>query len=281
LTLLIGFVLLRLSKLVLNRLKPLFYKRLIMGGSSNTDETEKRADTLLGIVSSILRIVIWTIVIMLALRLLGLDLAPIIAGAGIAGVALGFGAQELVRDFISGFFILLENQIRVGDVAVINGTGGLVEHVSLRTVVLRDLTGTVHTFQNGKINSIANMTKEWSAMVFDIGVAYKEDVDNVIDVMKKTADSLSSDPDFKQIILEPIEIFGLDAFDDSAIIIKARIRTKPAQQWVVGREYRKRLKQAFDSKGIEIPFPHRTLYWGDNTQSFFEKVLQEKQNIPK
>jgi small conductance mechanosensitive channel len=227
------------------------------------DELQKQVDTLLGIAGSASRVLLWGIVLMLILRNIGVDIAPLIAGAGIIGLAVGFGAQELVRDVISGFFMLLENQIRAGDVAIINGTGGLVENVGLRTTVLRDLSGVVHVFQNGKINTLSNMTKDWSAMVFDVGVAYKEDTDVVTEVMNSVAEELQADPAYADKIKEPLEIFGVDSFGDSAVVIKARLKTRPIQQWAVGREYRRRLKKAFDEKGIEIPFPHRTLYWGE------------------
>jgi small-conductance mechanosensitive channel len=138
-----------------------------------------------------------------------------------------------------------------------------VERVGLRTIVLRDLSGVVHVFQNGKINTLSNMTKQWSGMVLDIGVAYKEDTDRVVEVIKQVADEMRTDPDFANIMIEPIEIFGVDQFADSAVIIKARLKTKPIEQWKVGREYRRRLKKAFDEQGIEIPFPHRTVYWGE------------------
>jgi small conductance mechanosensitive channel len=202
---------------------------------------------------------------MIFLKKFNIDIAPILAGAGIIGLAVGFGAQELVRDFISGFFILLENQIRMGDVVTLNGTSGLVEDIQLRTVTLRDLSGTVHVFQNGKINTIANMTKGWSAMVFDIGVAYKENISLVMQVMKEVSEEMRTDEDFKLKILEPMEIFGLDNFGDSALIIKGRVKTRPGEQWTIGREYRKRLKEAFDKHHIEIPFPHQTIYWSDDS----------------
>ncbi len=226
-------------------------------------EAEKRINTLMGIVLLAANIFIWGIFLVILLKKFGVEIGPILASAGILGLAIGFGAQELVRDFISGFFMLLEDHVRTGDVAIVNGTGGLVEKIELRTITLRDFSGTVHIFQNGKISTMSNMTKEWSAMVFDIGVAYKEDTETVIDIMKKTGDELQQDPDFKDKILEPIEVFGLDKFGDSAIVVKARIKTKPIQQWSVGREYRKRLKKAFDNRNIEIPFPHTTLYWGE------------------
>ena len=261
--LILAFMLLKSANLLLRRLRPLMLKHMESGTDLDTGEVEKRLDTLLGIVRSLIKILAWAMIIMLFLRKIGIDIAPIIAGAGIVGLAVGFGAQELVRDFISGFFMLLENQIREGDVAIVNGTGGLVEHVGLRTIVLRDLSGVVHIFQNGKVNTLSNMTKKWSGMVFDIGVAYKEDTDRVFEVITQVADELREAPDFKDKILEPIEIFGVDQFGDSAVVIKARFKTKPIEQWSVGREFRRRLKKAFDAQGIEIPFPHRTVYWGE------------------
>jgi small-conductance mechanosensitive channel len=232
---------------------------------ADTGEQEKRVETLMNILSSFVRIVLWVMIAMLILRNLGIDIGPLLAGAGIAGLAVGFGARQLVRDIISGFFILLENHVRAGDVAVVNGVGGLVEEVGLRTLVLRDASGVVHVFQNGNINTLSNMTKEWSAMVFDIGVAYKEDTDQVAAVMKEVAGELRLDPQFGPSILEPMEIMGVDDFADSAVVIKGRIKTKPKQQWTIGRRYRRRLKKAFDASGIEIPFPHTTLYWGAET----------------
>ncbi|MEM0940405.1 MAG: mechanosensitive ion channel family protein [Bacteroidota bacterium] len=235
-----------------------------MNRTENQIENEKRANTLFGLLNGVALAALWTIFIMILLKELGLDIRPLLAGAGIFGLAVGFGAQELVRDGISGFFLLMEDRIRTGDVIVVNGTGGLVEAINLRTVTLRDLSGVVHTFQNGKINTLSNMTKDWSAMVFDIGVAYKENVDKVIEVIREVGGKLHDDTEFKEKFVEPIEIFGLDKFDDSAVVIKARIKTKPSAQWALGREFNKRLKTAFDNEGIEIPFPHRTIYWGDD-----------------
>jgi len=183
----------------------------------------------------------------------------------------------ICRDFISGFFLILENHIRKGDVVSINGIGGLVENIALRTITLRDFTGTVHVFQNGKINTLANLTKEWSAMVFDMGVAYKEDPDMVMEIMNKVGIELQNDPNFSEDFIEPIEIFGVDKFGDSAVVIKARIKTKPSKQWTIGREYRKRIKKAFDQKNIEIPFPHTTIYWGDEIKPL-HMITEDKGN---
>jgi small-conductance mechanosensitive channel len=269
----LAFILLKVTNLFLRRIKPIMLKHMESGSDLDNRELEKRLDTLLGILRSIIKVIIWVMVGMLVLRKIGIDIAPIIAGAGIVGLAVGFGAQELVRDLIAGFFMLLENQIREGDVAIVNGTGGLVEHVGMRTIVLRDLSGVVHVFQNGKVNTLSNMTKNWSGMVFDIGVAYKEDTDKVAEVIQQVAEELRADPDFRDKILEPIEIFGVDGFGDSAVIMKARFKTVPIEQWAVGREYRRRLKKAFDEQGIEIPFPHRTIYWGEEIKPLELKTM--------
>lgn len=267
---LLSFFMKRLSKFTINRTKH--------DATKDTAEAEKRVNTLLGIITTIGKVIIWVTAIMMLLKELGIDIAPILAGAGIIGLAVGFGAQELVRDFISGFFILLENQIRAGDVAIINGTGGLVERIEMRTVILRDFSGVVHIFQNGKINSLANMTKEWSAMVFDIGIAYKENPEQVMQIMSAVGDELKKDAEFGPKMIEPIEIFGVNEFGNSAVVIKARIKTKPIEQWGVGREYRKRLKKAFDAKGIEIPFPHTTVYWGEEINPLELKLEKENNN---
>jgi len=229
---------------------------------------EKQVKTLIGLLRTICLTLVWVVGIVMSLGQIGLDITPILAGAGIVGLAVGFGAQNLVRDVINGFFMILENQVRIGDVAVVNGTGGLVEAISYRTITLRDLSGTVHIFPNGTVTTLANMTKGWSGYVLDIGVAYKEDTDRVSNVMKEVANELQNDPELGPKILEPIEILGVDKFGESEVVIKARLKTLPIQQWAVGREYRRRLKKAFDEKGIEIPFPHRTLYMGEASLPF-------------
>jgi len=269
-------IVLKAFKVLINRLKKIITKRLKKKEQeAEFAETSKRVETLMNILHGAGKVIIWALFVMILLKKLNVDIGPILAGAGILGLAIGFGAQELVRDFLSGFFMLLENQIRAGDVAIINGTGGLVEHIELRTTTLRDFSGTTHIFQNGKVNTISNMTKTWSAMVFDIGVAYKEDPDQVISIMKQVGQELAEDEEFKEHIIEPLEVFGVDKFADSAVIIKARIKTKPIMQWTVGREYRKRLKKAFDENGIEIPFPHTTVYWGETINPLKLQIEQE------
>lgn len=257
------FIILRLIYFGMKRLKKTLIHRAEIDDSRDTAESTKRINTLVGIINSTIHIAAITIYVIMLLSKFSINVAPLLASAGILGLAVGFGAQELVRDYISGFFILLEDQVRTGDVAIINGTGGSVERIELRTITLRDLSGVVHIFQNGKIHTLSNMTKDWSAMVFDIGVAYKENVEEVIKVIEEVAAKIESEEPYKSGILEPIEVLGLDKFGDSAVIIKARFKTKAGQQWTVGREYRKRLKIAFDAKNIEIPFPHTTIYWGE------------------
>ena len=238
-------------------------------------ETEKRLDTITRLIRQAITLVIGVTALLIILREIGFEIGPILASAGVLGLAVGFGAQNLVRDVISGFFIILENQIRVNDVAVINGTGGLVERINFRTTVLRDLSGTVHIFPNGTISTLSNVTNNWSAYVFDIGVAYKENTDKVVDVIKEVAKSLEEDEEFGALIIEPIEIFGVDKLADSSVVIKGRIKTKPIRQWGVGREFLRRIKLAFDEKGIEIPFPHQTLYFGEDSKPF-DVALTEK-----
>lgn len=226
-------------------------------------EVAKRADTLVRLLRQGILIIIWVMASLIILRELGMDITPILASAGILGLAVGFGAQNLVRDVISGFFIILENQARVGDVAIINGEAGIVEGINFRTTVLRDLSGTVHVFPNGAISSLANMTRDWSAYLLDMGVAYKEDTDHVIEVMRRVAGELRTDEYFGPLTLQDMEVFGVQKFADSAVVIRVRLRTRPMHQWEVGREYLRRIKKAFDDEGIEIPFPHRSVYFGE------------------
>lgn len=227
------------------------------------EEFQKRTKTLGNVARYVLIFVIIAVSSITLLKELGIDIGPILATVGIGGLAIGFGAQSLVKDVIGGFFILLEDQIRVGDVVEIGGKSGVVERISLKTTVLRDLSGNVHYVPNGRIDVVTNMTKEYSQYVFNIGVAYREDVDDIMKIIKEVDDGMRSDPEFKDDIIAPIEVFGLDQFADSAVIIKARTTTLPIKQWRVAREFNRRLKKRFDELKIEIPFPHVTLYMGE------------------
>ena len=238
------------------------------GPLAEVAEHRKRATTITRLLNIIATVAVISVAVLIVLRELNVDITPILAGAGILGLAVGFGAQNVVRDAISGLFIILDDQIRIGDVAIINGKGGLVENIRLRTVVLRGLDGTVHIIQNGAINELSNMTKGFSQYVIDVGVAYKEDTDRVTEVLKEVGAKLQEDPTYADKILAPLEILGVDDFADSAVIIKIRIKTAPIHQWTVGRELRRRIKKAFDEQGIEIPFPHLSVYFGEASKPF-------------
>jgi small conductance mechanosensitive channel len=219
-----------------------------------TEEMKKRADTLGAIVRNTLNVVVFLVASTMILREFGIDVAPILATAGVVGLAVGFGAQKLVEDIISGFFLLLEDQIRVGDAVQIGAQAGIVERITLRLVILRDIAGNVYYIRNGQINTVMNMTKDYSRYVFDIGVAYGENIDEVVKVIQMVDEDIRKDPSLRQDILEPIEILGLDQFADSALILKARTKTKPLKQWSVAREFNKRLKKAFDVRATKILF---------------------------
>lgn len=222
-----------------------------------------RVRTVGGLIRNAVNVVLISAALLMILQEIGVNITPLLTGAGIAGLAVGFGAQHLVRDIISGFFLILEDQVHVGDVVKVNGTGGLVEALKLRTITLRDLSGTVHVFPNGSINELANLTKDFSFAVIDVGVAYKEDTDVVSDVLRGVGAELRQDPAFGPLILDALEVLGVDDFGESEVTIKIRIKTLPLQQWSVGRELRRRIKKAFDARGIEIPFPHRSIYVGE------------------
>lgn len=255
-----GFVLARVLRMLLVQLE-----RVLVRAGERTGAlaavTRSRVATLTSVLRTLALVVLWSVVAVICLSQLGLDVRPILAGAGIVGLAVGFGAQYLVRDVIAGFFLVLEDQVRVGDVAVVNGTGGLVETVTFRTIVLRDLAGTLHIFQNGAVTTLANMTRGWSGYVVDVEVPFREDPDRVIAVMRRVGDELRADPAHGPLILEPIEVFGVDGFKEASLVIKARLKTLPIQQWTVGREYRRRLVQAFAAEGIDNPA--RVLQVGD------------------
>lgn len=279
LILLIAWLALFIFKKFLKRVEQRLVNRGVAEGEPPS-ESQKRVETIIRLTRQAFAIVLWVTVGLIILKEFGVEIGPIIASAGIVGLAVGFGAQNLVRDVISGFFIILENQIRVGDVAILNGTGGLVEKINFRTTVLRDLGGVVHVFPNGAITTISNLTNEWSAYVFDIGVAYKENTDRVIDIMKGVGKEMLDDEKYGRQMLEEPEIFGVDQFADSAVMIKGRVRTKPIKQWEIGREYLRRIKLAFDENGIEIPFPHRSIYFGEASKPIDVELMDKRNDAP-
>ncbi len=229
-------------------------------------EITQKQKTLVPVIRTAINIGVGFVGGIIVLDRFGVNTTPILAGAGIVGLAVGFGSQTLVKDLINGLFILFEDSIRVGDWAMVGKQGGMVESVGLRTVKLRDMNGTVHVIPNSTIDSLSNYSKVFSRTVMDIGIAYREDVDEVMGILKELGDELQKDPEYGPSILEPLEIFGLDRFEDSAVIIRARFKTKPLKQWGVKREFYRRMKRVFDERGIEIPFPHQTLYMGEPKQ---------------
>jgi moderate conductance mechanosensitive channel len=221
-----------------------------------------RARTLLPLLRNALLVVLSVMVSLIVLSEIGVDIGPLLAGAGVVGLAIGFGSQTLVKDVITGAFLLFEDAISVGDVVSVAGTSGLVEGLSIRSIRLRDVGGNVHTIPFSSVGPVTNMTKEFSFYVMDIGVAYREDTDHVTEVVKEIVEEMRVEPAFEALILEPLEVLGVDRFADSAVIIKARLKTVPVKQWMVGREFNRRMKKRFDALGIEIPFPHQTIYFG-------------------
>jgi small conductance mechanosensitive channel len=255
LILLVSYTLVRTTGLLVTR----FEHELSTGTTLDALERAKRTRTLGSVVNKVSTALIVGIATLMALEQLGVNIAPVLTGAGIVGLAVGFGAQTLVRDIISGFFLILEDQVRVGDTAAINGTGGLVEAINLRTIVLRDAEGTVHVFPNGAIQTLANRSKDFSYYVIDLDLSYREDPERAATVLRRIGEEMRADPAFAPWILEPVEILGVDAFKDWSIVLKLRIKTMPQKQWDVGREFRKRIRKRFEQENIEIPFPERVV----------------------
>lgn len=223
-----------------------------------------RTLTLLPIIRKILFIVFFVFFGLMLLSEFGINIMPLLAGAGVLGIAVGFGAQTVVKDFLIGFTIIMEDLIQVGDVVTLNGCTGVIELVTIRKVQLRNVNGSVYTVPFNKIDIIENLTKVFSYYLFDIGIAYREDPDEVCGYLNEIDESMRKDEKYSDLILEPLEILGVDNFADSAVVIKARIKTKPSEQWVVGREFNRRMKLAFDENKVEMPFPHQTIYFGED-----------------
>ena len=226
-------------------------------------EVKKRAQTLGNTLRDALLVVFSFVALLMILGELGIQLGPLLATAGIGALAIGFGAQSLVKDVINGFFIILENQYRIGDVIDVAGVSGLVESLTLRRTVLRDLEGRVHIVPNGEIKIVSNLSKEWARSVLDIGISYREDLDRIIDVLSRIGKEMESDERFKEALLEPLQILGVERFGESQLVIRMAVKTAPLKQWEVSRELWKRIKNRFDEEGIQTPYPHRILFWGE------------------
>lgn len=227
-------------------------------------QNNSRIQTLLPVIRNVLLVVLITMSSLIILSELGVDIMPLLAGAGVLGIAVGFGAQTLVKDFLTGVTVILEDLLQIGDVITVGNRSGRVERISLRKIQLRDLEGIVHTVPFGEVSIVDNYTKEYSYYLFNVGIAYKEDTDQVIQHLQSIDEELRDTDEYSDMILEPLDILGLDEFADSAVIIKARIKTRAHDRWTVGREFKRRIKYVFDEHGIEIPFPHQTVYFGDS-----------------
>ncbi len=221
----------------------------------------QRAQTLGSLLGNVAFIVIVTVTILTILGLF-VNIGPLLASVGVLGLAISFGAQSLVKDVITGTFMLLEGQFGIGDVVRISDVSGVVEKITLRTTVLRDLQGVVHIIPNGDITRVSNLTKTWSRAVLDVGIAYKEDVDRVIEILRDVGRELRADPDWGALLLDEPAVLGVENFADSAVIIRMTAKTLPEKQWDTARELRRRIKKRFDQEKIELPFPHLTFYWG-------------------
>ncbi|HTK39672.1 MAG TPA: mechanosensitive ion channel family protein [Patescibacteria group bacterium] len=236
-------------------------RRAIKRGSHGTLESEKkREDTVIAILNGVLLIALWTIVLLTVVAEFGVQIGPILAAAGIAGVALGFGAQYLIKDIIAGFFIIVENQFRVGDVVSMDGTSGLVEEITLRMTTLRDLDGVVHHIPNGNPKVISNLTKDMSRVNLDIRIGYDTELEKAIKLIDKVGQDLAADEQWKDDITEAPHVLRVDDFAESALVLKILGETLPSRQWDVTGELRKRLKIAFDKHGISMPYPQRVIH---------------------
>ena len=261
-------------------LSTIIKKKLDSLDDSKDEAQTQRINTLFRILKNFVSIAVLIVVIMLVLSELGIEIGPLIAAAGVVGLAVGFGAQTLVKDIITGLFIILEGQITIGDVVEVAGHSGRVEAITIRTVRLRDINGHLHVVPFSEVTTVKNITQDQDYHSFEIGVSYNEDVDNVIETIEKVGKDLQKDKDFKSKINGEIEVFGLDKFEDSAIIIKGRIPTVHKQQWAVRREFNRRIKLAFDKGGIEIPFPQTTIsYLNTKKRKPIKKKIKKKRKF--
>ena len=251
-----AWILIRLTRALADRIV-----RLVEVDDPDTvNEREKRARTLAGIFKGVSRIIILIIAALTVMQELGIPIGPLIAGVSVAGLAISFGAQNLVRDLISGFFILLEDQYKIGDVVRAAGVSGVVEDMNLRVTVLRDTDGAAHFIPNGEIKVVSNLAKEWGRAVVNIGVAYQEDINRILAILKITGEEFQKDSRYSGLLLEPPQVLGIENFDPMQISIRVLIKTRPLKQWEVGREYRRRVKEAFDQNGVQVVNPQAILY---------------------
>jgi len=251
--LLVALIFTRIISRMLRGLREYTVRMMLKSGGGSEFELEKRARTITGLTRKTLFIAIWITAALMILKEMNFDVGPLLAGAGVAGVAIGFGAQNIIKDVLAGLFMMMENQVRVNDVAIINGKGGLVEEINLRTTVLRGEDGAVHIFPNGSIQSLSNLTRDYSFYMFNLTVSYNNDTDRVIAILKSIADELSQEDPYRSVVLAPIEIWGVDKLADAGAIVKARFKTVPNKQWLVGREMNRRIIKRFEEAKIAMP----------------------------
>ena len=252
-------------------------KKKLNSAQKIKDEAQgQRINTLFGILKNFVSVTIFIVILMLVLSELGIEIGPLLAAAGVVGLAVGFGAQTLVKDIITGLFVVLEGQVTIGDIVEVAGHSGTVEAITIRTIRLRDVQGHLHVIPFSEVTTVKNITQDQDYHTFEIGVSYNEDIDHVIETLEKVGKDLQEDKNFKTKINGAIQVFGLDKFDDSAIIIKGRIPTFHKQQWVVRREFNRRVKIAFDKNGIEIPFPQTTISYEKKKGNLKKKRSKRK-----
>lgn len=257
----VAYFLNRLSKQLIVKLRDQLNAR-----SADNIEEIKRLNTLSMVLRYIVTTVIMAITIVEILHELGISIAPVLAAAGVVGLAVGFGAQSLVKDYFNGFFLLLENQIRKDDVVEIANKSGLVEEITLRYIKMRDYEGNVHYVPNGQITTVTNRSRDFAYAVMDIRVGYDENIAKVMQIMHEVGASIMQDAQLQDKVLDKLDIAGVDNLAESAVIIRCRMKVRPLEQWTIKREYLKRIKNAFDAQQIEIPFPHLTVYQGPATE---------------
>lgn len=269
---------------ILRELRKYTVKAMLRAGGGNEIELEKRAKTISGLTRKVLIVMVWTIAWLMILKEMNFDVRPLLAGAGVVGVAVGFGAQNIIKDVLGGLFLMLENQLRVNDVAVINGKGGLVEEINLRTTLLRSEDGAVNVFSNGSIQSLSNLTREFSYYVFTLGISYQNDTDRAVAILKDIGEALAAEDPYRALILAPLEVWGVDQLSNSAVMIKARFKTLPSQQWTVGREMNRRIKQRFGEEHIDLTpstqpvylMPQMSAELSEQIKDAVRQVLKEK-----
>lgn len=260
LILVIAWLLIVLSRKFIRLFRGYMHTRIVLA------EDGRRFETLARVFRYISTVLVWLVAGMLILSELGISIAPILGAAGVVGIAVGFGAQSLIKDYFNGFFLLLENQIRQGDAVEISGKTGIVEDITLRHVALRDIEGNVHYIPNGEITIVTNKSRGYAHALIDFGVAYREDLDEVYRITREAGATLRADAETGPKILEDLEVQGVQDWGDSAVVIRCRFKTVAMEQWAVRRAFLGLLKKAFDAHGIEIPYPHLTLYAGQDKQ---------------